>query len=74
MHLRVSEGRDALVVADFAKRRHPVCTLSIKWRIELPPPGAEARAPAARPGTPVTPVPESCVPDPNFFDLEDGLD
>ena len=48
--------------------------LGANLRLELPPPGAEARAPAARPGTPVTPVPESCVPDPNFFDLEDGLD
>ena len=46
--------------------------LGANLRLELPPPGAEARAPAARPGMPVTPVPESYVPGPNF-ETKDGL-
>ncbi|KAK7234635.1 phosphoinositide-3-kinase regulatory protein [Aureococcus anophagefferens] len=51
------------------RRRRPAPTSASSSRRRAPRPARRAR-----PGTPVTPVPESCVPDPNFFDLEDGLD
>ena len=49
----------------------PAAAPATALRLDLP--VAEAAPPAAAPKTPVTPVPES-FPDPNTFDLEDGLD